>query len=105
MRSVPERFLRVYQPTTRREKETRSCRLAWPCFDTSHSSAAPTAKPTVGVKIRSTAIFERFRWLLHQDSSLFTVAGYYQSFRICRAALRPGAPMMPPPGWVDEPHI
>ena len=28
-----------------------------------------------------------------------------QSFRISRAAIRPGAPMMPPPGWVAEPHM
>ena len=26
------------------------------------------------------------------------------SFRIVSAASRPGAPMMPPPGWVPEPH-
>src|SRR5688500_9670629 len=27
------------------------------------------------------------------------------SARILVAALRPGAPMMPPPGWVAEPHM
>ena len=27
------------------------------------------------------------------------------SFRISSAANRPGAPMMPPPGWVADPHI
>src|SRR5579872_5354086 len=34
--------------------------------------------------------------------------GHYeipQSCRICLAARRPGAPMMPPPGCVAEPHI
>jgi hypothetical protein len=25
--------------------------------------------------------------------------------RISIAAFRPGAPMMPPPGWVADPHI
>src|SRR5207248_6636098 len=29
----------------------------------------------------------------------------FQSLRICCAASRPGAPMMPPPGCVAEPHI
>src|SRR6059058_2051604 len=29
----------------------------------------------------------------------------FQSLRICRAASRPGAPMMPPPGCVAEPHM
>ena len=29
----------------------------------------------------------------------------FQSFRISSAASRPGAPMIPPPGWVAEPHI
>ena len=28
-----------------------------------------------------------------------------ESFRISSAARRPGAPMMPPPGWVAEPHM
>jgi hypothetical protein len=28
----------------------------------------------------------------------------FQSFRICRAALKPGAPVTPPPGWVPAPH-
>src|SRR5207302_3001827 len=29
----------------------------------------------------------------------------FQSPRIMLAAFSPGAPMMPPPGWVAEPHI
>ena len=29
----------------------------------------------------------------------------FQSFNNCIAALRPGAPMMPPPGCVAEPHM
>ena len=28
-----------------------------------------------------------------------------KSFSISRAALAPGAPMTPPPGWVPEPHM
>ena len=28
-----------------------------------------------------------------------------KSFTISRAALRPGRPLTPPPGWVDEPHM
>ena len=28
----------------------------------------------------------------------------FQSFRISRAALCPGIPDTPPPGWVDDPH-
>ena len=28
-----------------------------------------------------------------------------KSFRISRAALAPGAPITPPPGWVPEPHM
>ena len=29
----------------------------------------------------------------------------FQSLRIFFAALSPGAPMMPPPGWVADPHM
>ena len=29
----------------------------------------------------------------------------FQSFRISSAASRPGAPMIPPPGWVADPHM
>src|SRR5438132_2548007 len=29
----------------------------------------------------------------------------FQSLRTCRAASRPGAPIMPPPGCVAEPHM
>ena len=28
----------------------------------------------------------------------------YESFRISRAALWPGTPLMPPPGWLPTPH-
>jgi len=30
---------------------------------------------------------------------------FFQSFNNCKAALRPGAPMMPPPGCVADPHM
>src|SRR5258706_189720 len=30
---------------------------------------------------------------------------YFLSFNICSAAFLPGAPMMPPPGCVAEPHM
>ena len=30
---------------------------------------------------------------------------FFQSLTSCSAALRPGAPMMPPPGCVAEPHM
>ena len=33
------------------------------------------------------------------------IAPAWKSMRISRAALAPGAPMIPPPGWVPEPHI
>ena len=33
------------------------------------------------------------------------VRGLPRSRRISRAALAPGAPMTPPPGWVEEPHM
>jgi hypothetical protein len=29
----------------------------------------------------------------------------HMSFRIIIAAFRPLAPMMPPPGWVADPHM
>ena len=38
------------------------------------------------------------------DSAHFTIPRR-KSFRISRAALAPGAPMTPPPGWVPEPHM
>ena len=43
-----------------------------------------------------------FRSASHPRSS---AANYFLSFSICIAALRPGAPMMPPPGCVAEPHM
>ena len=30
---------------------------------------------------------------------------FCQSFRITWLAMRPGAPMIPPPGWVADPHM
>ena len=33
-----------------------------------------------------------------------TIGSYFKARRITRAALRPGAPMMPPPGWAEEPQ-
>src|ERR1044072_6472583 len=43
-----------------------------------------------------------FRSALHPRKS---AADSFLSFSICSAAFRPGAPMMPPPGCVAEPHM
>ena len=32
-------------------------------------------------------------------------AAFFHSFRMTWLAMRPLAPMMPPPGWVAEPHM
>ena len=38
-------------------------------------------------------------------AGLICLVARERSRRISAAALRPGAPMTPPPGWVEEPHI
>src|SRR5687768_374591 len=51
------------------------------------------------------------REIVRGDEAVVTAANDYGSTharvstRIFMAALRPGAPMMPPPGWVAEPHM
>ena len=39
------------------------------------------------------------------DDYVVLATDFFQSFNNCKAALRPGAPMMPPPGCVAEPHM
>ena len=39
------------------------------------------------------------------DVRLHATLPFFQSFKSSRAAMRPGAPMIPPPGWVAEPHM
>ena len=39
------------------------------------------------------------------DDDVVLQTVFFQSFNNCKAPLRPGAPMMPPPGCVAEPHM
>ncbi len=43
------------------------------------------------------------QWAAAVDS-VAACGSYLPSLSIARAALRPGAPMMPPPGWAPEPQ-
>src|SRR5690606_3463442 len=69
-----------------------------------HALSVPQRRPAPGPLPRVPRQNPR---IACQSSPKFTgvMSGRLRSRRISRAALQPGAAMMPPPGWVLEPHI
>ena len=65
-----------------------------------------SAVQDVGVlRLRLSFALGARRIILAQDDRAYFYAAPLLSFNISNAARRPGAPMMPPPGCVAEPHM
>ena len=116
--------LKFFQPVTRElhvfhdggERRTASM-CDGGAFETGMKFFGDGGAADYGAALEDERLVAFFREIERSDESVVAAAenddvalrGHAQllpeSFRISRAARRPGAPMMPPPGCVAEPHM